>query len=204
LQQLCHLGRAIGLASITKDLSELCVCAHNIAIFSKASEITTMALFKSKVIEKKADNRALDFLLRERISTQWAEFLLALGGELKEQLDADGLTELMQRVGQRFAQATQLEAGDTVEALQDSFNQVWAKSRWGHVALADEGDQLTIRHTFAPLDMGMDIGYEATAGFLQGAYQHWLEVAGASEGLEVQMLDQGAENHVIELRLAAV
>lgn len=163
-----------------------------------------MALFKSKVIEKKADNRALDFLVRERISPQWAEFLLALGSELKEQLDADGLTELMQRVGQRFAAATQLEAGETVEGLQDAFNQVWTKSQWGYVALADEGDQLTIRHTFSPLDAAMDLGYEASAGFLQGVYQQWLEAAGASEGLGVQLLAQGADNHVIELRLAAV
>jgi hypothetical protein len=190
--------------ALIKGLSDLCIYAHNIAIFSTASEIITMALFKSKVIEKKADNRALDFLLRERISSQWAEFLLALGSELKEQLDADGLTELMQRVGQRFAAATQLEAGETVEGLQDAFNQVWTKSQWGYVALADEGDQLTIRHTFSPLDAAMDLGYEASAGFLQGVYQQWLEAAGASEGLGVQLLAQGADNHVIELRLAAV
>jgi hypothetical protein len=203
LQQLCHLGHTDRTAVLMKDLSNPRVCAHNIAIFSKASEITIMALFKSKVIEKKADNRALDYLLRERISTQWAEFLLALGSELKEQLDADGLTELMQRVGQRFALAMPIEAGETVDALQDSFNQVWARSRWGHVALADEGDQLTIRHTFSPLNQAMDLGYEASAGFLQGAYQQWLEAAGASEGLEVQLLAQGADSQVIELRLAA-
>ena len=159
-----------------------------------------MALFKSQNSEPDNSN-LLGYVVQERISGQWASFMLALSGELQAQLSSEQHRTLLVKVGQRFAQAQPISVGDTVTELTKAFNQIWQSQRWGYVRLTDEGNSLHIKHVLCPLATALAVDPILAGGFLEGAYQEWLQAAGAGRGLRVRQLQALPDGTTMEFRL---
>ncbi len=128
------------------------------------------------------------YLQHLQCSRQWRGFLAALGAEFVSALPQQDLFMLMARVGMRFASGNPLAPSQTVEGLQASMNQIWAAFDWGVVELRQTSAGMEIWHRFSPLTaaFGEERGPWVT-GFLQGAYQQWLEAAGGA-GLRVDVM----------------
>ena len=112
-------------------------------------------------------------------SHQWRDFLGALAAEFESELDAAQLRALMVRIGLRFAERHPLPACTTLDALSDALNARWQAIDWGFVELVEAADHLRIRHCCAPLAAFGDGAATWAPGFLEGAYQHWLQALGA-------------------------
>lgn len=150
-----------------------------------------------------APSSAIDpaYLQQLQCSRQWRGFLAALGAEFASALPQQDLFMLMARVGMRFASAHPLAPSQTVEGLQAAMNQIWTAFDWGVVGLRQTQAGMEIWHRFSPLTaaFGEERGLWAT-GFLQGAYQQWLEAAGGT-GLRVDVMAPADLLGSVHLRL---
>lgn len=132
----------------------------------------------------------LDYYTNRHPARQWHGFLLALAAEFQDQLDSDALRELMGAVGARFAAAHPLAGCATLAAMTNALNDLWAAIDWGYVQLDDQIDHLDIRHLCAPLAAFGAAGAAWAPAFLEGAYGHWMNDAGA-RGLSCVQLAGG-------------
>ncbi len=144
-----------------------------------------------------------DYAQRLQCQRQWRGFLSALAQELSEALPAQENAVLMARIGTRFALQHPLAPSETLTGLQQAMNAVWDRLDWGQVELSQSDASMHIYHRFSPLAAAFgetEAGW--AAGFLQGAYQQWLEAAGAG-GLSVQVASAPDAAGNVELLLAA-
>jgi hypothetical protein len=142
-----------------------------------------------------------DYLLERQISTQWRGVLAALAEEFEAQIGRNELRQLMNRIGQRFANAHPLPACESLADLVESLNALWRGTDWGFVALAEEPAYLSITHYCAPLPAFGERALAWTPAFLEGAYQQWLGALGA-DGLAMKQYGELDENAAVEFRLA--
>lgn len=118
---------------------------------------------------------------------QWQGFLHAMVAEFEEALPTEELRLLMHRIGERFAHQHALPPCRTVEALQATINDLWARMGWGRVEFTEQYAKVAIMHFDAPISS--HFGSRATWGacFLEGAYQAWLVRCGMPYGLQVSL-----------------
>jgi hypothetical protein len=145
------------------------------------------------VAETKTDmsSNPLDYYIKQHAARQWQGFLGALAAEFQEQLDAASLRALMSAVGTRFAKAHPLPDCSTLAAMAHALNTLWAAIDWGYVELSDQTTHLDIRHLCAPLSAFGPSGATWAPAFLEGAYRHWMNEAGAL-GLSCTQLAGGS------------
>ncbi len=146
-----------------------------------------MALFPSKQTEQGDASSEVTFLLEERISGQWVNFLSAFSAEMQSQLSADEYRELLRGMGARLSTSVDIGTQDTVEALQASINAQLRKMRWGCCHLTDNGAQLVIEHHWSPLPVALNVDPVLASGFLEGMYEQWFHAAGAERTLTVKV-----------------
>ncbi len=143
------------------------------------------------------------YTLQLQCGRQWRGFLLALGQEFVSALPPHDLMDLMARIGARFATQHPLAAGDTLTSLEEAINGVWDTLQWGMVELGQTSEAMEIQHRFSPLTAAFgEAGANWAAGFLQGAYQQWLDAAGA-QGLKVAVVAPLDAVGSVHLRLGA-
>lgn len=130
----------------------------------------------------------LSHLALERVSVQWSGFLRVLSEELLSKVSQDEYRRLLSGMGRRFAQATALPPCDSLVEIELAVNKLWAQLRWGYATFADNGNSLHIEHFGCPLPAALQIDANAASGFLEGAYAHWLQLAGAPTGLSLSAL----------------
>lgn len=160
-----------------------------------------MTLFKPKQTEDiAAPSSDLDFLLRERISSQWTGFLHALSDELLSQLTPQECRDFLHSVGARMAKALPVPTQETVPELQAAINVKLAAQRWGHVELIDTGSHLQIRHHFCPLPLALGMDANIAGGLLEGLYELWFRSVGAEEGLSIVQTGSNADGSVLEFK----
>jgi Cellulose synthase subunit D len=147
-----------------------------------------MAFFQSKQAEHAAPAANIDYLLSERVSSQWSAFLTAFSTEIQNQLSPQEYRELLRSMGSRFGALLDIGERETVEGMADGINGHLKSIRWGRVRLADNGDQLLIEHHYSPLPQALGVDAELAGGFLEGMYEHWFKSAGADEALSVKQL----------------
>lgn len=157
-----------------------------------------MTLFKSLRTDSVDTSAETDFLLRERISPQWYDFLQVLSEEMRSQLSGDEYRELLKNMGVRMAGRLGMGGKDTIEQLEDAINQQLGRIRWGYVKLQDSGNQLQIQHFLNPLLMGLDADRGISGGFLEGMYEEWFRSAGADGGLSVKQNLDASTDTVLE------
>ncbi|MGI4903545.1 MAG: cellulose biosynthesis protein BcsD [Janthinobacterium lividum] len=129
----------------------------------------------------------LEYFQVKHCSSQWRDFLGALGEEFENQLDLPELRALMARIGERFAPRSALGTCETLDELEAEINRIWFGLDWGWVAITDHGDHLGIAHYCAPLLTGF--GGRSAAwipAFLEGVYQHWFSTLGIDPALRVR------------------
>ena len=127
----------------------------------------------------------LNYLANRRCSPQWQRFLHALAAEFSSALSVGDLRTLSRRIGARFANDVPLANPPTLEALQSEMTRVWSELDWGYVNLVQQDDCVEIRHFCSPLSAGLGkAGADWCTGFLEGVYQQWFEIQGAT-GLRV-------------------
>jgi hypothetical protein len=144
--------------------------------------------------------QTFEYLLERTTSRQWRGFLSALAEEFQSQLGAPELRELMQRIGQRFAAAHPLPPCETTDELTHALNALWRECDWGLVELTDEVNCLRIVHHYAPLTAFGAAALGWTPAFLEGSYQRWLSILGATD-LAVQQATEFDTEAVVEFRL---
>jgi hypothetical protein len=158
------------------------------------SHRTTMAFFQSKQAKHSAVAADLDYLLTERVSSQWIAFLAAFSAEIQNQLTPQEYRELLRSMGQRYAAAMDIGARDTVDGMAAGINEQLRAVQWGHVKLADNGDLLLIEHHLSPLPKALEVDPDLAGGFLQGMYEHWFKTAGADDALSVKAVAGASTN----------
>jgi Cellulose synthase subunit D len=130
----------------------------------------------------------VNFLLRERISAQWACFLRAFSAEMQSQLSDAEYRELLRSMGTKMAEQLPIGTNETIEALEASINTQLHSIQWGYVKLVDAGNALCIHHHLNPLSPTLDITNDISGGFLEGVYDQWLRATGADAGLSVKQI----------------
>ena len=121
---------------------------------------------------------ALAYLARRQVGEQWRGFLRALVETLDANLDRAGRDGLLRAVGARMAGALPLGPVETLAGLEARMNEAMAGMAWGHVALAvDEADRsLRLVHGLVPL---LPVAGDEAGGWmapvLQGLYGQWLD-----------------------------
>lgn len=137
------------------------------------------------------------YLALERVSAQWAGFLLVLSEALAEQLSPPEYRHFLLRLGERFAGEHPLAPVEGLDALEQVINAVWQPMAWGYVNLTDQGGSLLVVHRACPLPAALQAGAEVVGGFLEGVYGAWLKAAGAPPELQLSQLpDSGAPMHM--------
>lgn len=163
-----------------------------------------MTLFKSKQTEPDAATSGLDYLLRERVSAQWAGFLQALSGELMSQLSPEELHALLRSVGLRMAHAAPLAAAeDSVPGLEREINHALSAMRWGQVALSDDGAALRVALHFSPLPIALGVDPGVAAGAIEGLLQGWFQAAGADPALSMALVSASSDGSTMEFAFGA-
>lgn len=120
---------------------------------------------------------------------QWVGVLEALAAEFNEYLSPEDLSDMMARVGERFAEARPLQGGDTLTDLVAAMNAIWSDMDWGVARLDSQDDQLLIEHDYSPLAAAFGAqSVEWSGAFLRGVYQQWMRQAGAGDDLELTQL----------------
>lgn len=156
-----------------------------------------MTLFKSKPNDSIGSSGELQYLLRERISTQWTAFLQAFSAEMQSQLTPEEYRQLLHSMGQRMAESLAIGQRDTVEELEAAINQRFESMQWGYAKLIDSGISLNIEHHFSPLSVALDLDNETAGGLLEGIYEHWFRTAGAEADLGIKQLPSTATESVL-------
>jgi hypothetical protein len=117
---------------------------------------------------------------------QWRPFLASLTQELTQTLTPRLLTQLLRAAGVQFAGQYALAQADTVAAMQEAMNRVWAELGWGEVEIREARDWLVLTHYQAPLKAVFGPENMAWAGaFLEGAYEAWMHQLGADSRLRM-------------------
>ncbi len=162
-----------------------------------------MTLFKSKPNDSIRSSGELEYLLRERISTQWAAFLQALSAEMQSQLTQQEYRQLLHSIGQRMAESLPIGPRDTIEELESAINQRFAGMQWGHVKLIDSGASLNIEHHFSPLSVALGLDAETAGGLLEGVYEHWFRAAGAEADLGIKQISGMSTESVLQYQFGS-
>jgi Cellulose synthase subunit D len=144
-----------------------------------------MALFSNQRPVAPSATSELDYLLRERVSIQWAGFLQAFSAEMQTQLAPEEYRTLLKSMGKRLAAATELSPSETVQEFESVINAYLVSVRWGYVRLDDSGAMLTIHHYFDPLSTALGEQATVSSGFLEGLFEQWFHAAGAESALGV-------------------
>jgi hypothetical protein len=156
-----------------------------------------MTLFKSKQNDSIGSSSELGYLLRERISPQWASFLQAFSAEMQSQLTLQEYRELLGSIGQRLAESLAVGQRETIEELEAAINQRLEGMQWGFAKLIDSGSSLNIEHHFSPLAHALNVDAETAGGLLEGVYEYWFRAAGAEADLSVKQLPGVATEAVL-------
>jgi hypothetical protein len=149
------------------------------------------------------DQTIAEYLVDRQCSRQWKGFLNAMAEEFATQLPEADLRALMQRIGVRFADQSELPPCQTLDDLQFAMSKVWVSLDWGWVTIDEEGSFLRIRHNCAPLRAAF--GQNAlvwTPAFLEGVYQRWFQMLGSSSELGLTQVSEPDALGCIEYRLS--
>lgn len=128
-------------------------------------------------------------LALERISPQWADFLVLLSEALGAQLEPAEYRELLVRLGQGFANQNPLPPCLGLVELSAAMNAVWRRMQWGVASVSDQEVELEVVHRACPLPAALQLDAEVAGGFLEGVYGVWLRAAGAPEELELVQVE---------------
>ena len=156
-----------------------------------------MTLFKSKPNDSIGSSSELEYLLRERISTQWNAFLQAFSAEMQSQLTPQEYRQLLHSMGQRMAESLPIGQRDTIEELETAINERFKDMQWGYAKLIDSGTSLNIEHHFSPLSVALGLDTETAGGLLEGIYEHWFRALGAEAELGIKQLPDIASEFVL-------
>ncbi|MGB6105424.1 MAG: cellulose biosynthesis protein BcsD [Pusillimonas sp.] len=144
----------------------------------------------------------VEYLSSQLHSEQWAFFLGAMSQELLHQLSPQDVRSLARNAGMRAGRALSLPECDSLEKMEQAANAHWSRLEWGFVSFEEQSGHLAIEHHLSPLKatMGSD-AMHWSAGFLEGVYQEWFLLLGASSELQVTQVGEADESGGLVFRL---
>lgn len=144
----------------------------------------------------------VEYVCGQLHSEQWAFFLEAISQELLQLLSLQDVRSLARKAGMRAGRALWSPECDSLEEMEQTANAHWSRLEWGFVGFEEQSGYLLIKHHLSPLKatMGNDaIGW--SAGFLEGVYQEWFLLLGASSELQVTQVGEADESGGLIFRL---
>lgn len=108
----------------------------------------------------------------------------------------------MHRIGVRFADESPLGECQTIDDLQFAMGKVWMGMDWGWVTIEERDNGLLIQHRCPPLTAAFGAGAASwTPAFLQGVYQRWFDLVGATNNLKVTQASEPDLAGCVDFRL---
>jgi hypothetical protein len=120
---------------------------------------------------------------RRGTARQWSPLVIALAQEVATGGMPGAAHAFLRQLGRRMARSTPLPHVETLEAMQDAINAVWAEIDWGWVRLLVREDGIRIIHGAWPELSAPDDGETwpgVAAAILEGIYAAWFEAQGST------------------------
>lgn len=130
-------------------------------------------------------NHLLDYFGRRGPGVQWPVFVMPLLQEMERELGRDRLRNVLRTSGSHMAASHPVTTAGSLDELQAQINTHLETMHWGYCRLGESDTSINIHHYASPLAFLAEVGKNASAAYLESAYQVWLGQAGMPAGLRV-------------------
>lgn len=147
-------------------------------------------------------NKIIDYLSKQLRSDQWGFFLRVFFLEMSARHSPQELRILMRSAGMAAGSDMPLPECNSIEQMQVAANELWAELGWGFVNFEEHSAYLSIQHFCSPLQATLSTqGQGWMEGFLEGVYQQWFALLGASRELQVAQVGDVDEYGTVTYKL---